>query len=61
MILSGEARCDCYAAATRIDEAGKPECQRCHELNSCAFRFHDLTRNVQMEIIRESVEQEQYG
>ena len=40
-IQAGEAECDCGSLATRIDEAGKPECQRCHDLNEMAQIFHD--------------------
>ena len=43
-IINGSARCDCDAPATRIDEAGRPECQRCHDLNKMAMMFHDRQR-----------------
>lgn len=42
-IMSGEAKCDCGSPATRIDEAGRPECQRCHDLNEKAQWFHERT------------------
>lgn len=39
-MLLGEVQCDCSAPATRIDSAGRPECQRCHELNELAEKHH---------------------
>jgi len=45
-ILSGESRCDCDLVATRFDEAGKPECQRCHDLNEKAKEFHERTQKA---------------
>ena len=45
-ILSGIAECDCGLPATRIDEAGKPECQRCHDLNEKAQLFHERTQRA---------------
>lgn len=42
-MMNGTVRCDCGASATRIDEAGRPECQRCHDLNELAQWFHERT------------------
>jgi len=44
LIRSGNAKCDCDSPATRIDEAGKPECQICHDRNEMAMHFHERTR-----------------
>ena len=45
-ILIGAVECDCGSKATRIDEAGKPECQRCHDLNHRAEIFHERTQKL---------------
>jgi hypothetical protein len=40
-IKAKSVKCDCDSLATRIDESGKPECEKCRRLNEMAQIFHD--------------------
>jgi hypothetical protein len=53
-IASGQAKCDCGMTATRFDEAGRPECQRCHDLNERAQIFHERTQAAVQELAWEA-------